>query len=59
MSDAEPEATFQDALTELIRIFRRKGTPIEEITEALEIAALDADEASDDEPEPEVGGDAA
>ena len=46
MSDQdEIEATFPDALAELIRIFRaKKQTPLEDIREALDDAAAMIDE---------------
>jgi hypothetical protein len=56
MSDTEPEATFEDALNELVRIFVRKGVSMDEIAEVLETAAL---QAGEDEDDTEVGGDAA
>lgn len=53
--DQEIEATFPDALAELIRIFRdRKKASLEDIREALDDAAAMIDEETSDN-----GGEAA
>jgi len=59
MSDPEEaEATFEDALYELVRIFRKRGVSLDSIAETLETVALDVGEGDIDD-EPPVGGDAA